>query len=137
RLELDEFERAGADRMQPHLRRRYVTGVDRRPSRRQHREQRWLRPFQVEADLVITVGGHLRYIVEPRFARVDAQLFVRLALQKVDCALDVLGGERPSVMTFDALVQREGELGPVLAPGPAGSEFRDYRVRGVLRLVLL
>ena len=44
---------------------------------------------------------------------------VRLALQQVDRAFDVGRGERLAVMPFDALVQREGEFGPVLAPAPA------------------
>ena len=119
RLELDEFERPGADRMLPHLRRRYVARIDRRPAGRQHRQQRRLRPLQVKGDLVVAVGRHLRHIVEPGFARVDAQLFLRLALQQVDRAFDVGGGERLAVMPFDALVQREGQFGAVLAPAPA------------------
>ena len=48
RLELDEFEWTGADRMLPHLRRRYVTGIDRRePAGEQHQKRR-LRSLEVE-----------------------------------------------------------------------------------------
>ena len=83
RLELDELERPGADRMLPHLRRRDVTRIDRRPSGRQHRQERRLRPLQVKGDLVVALGRHLRDIVKPRLARVDAQFFLRLALQQV------------------------------------------------------
>ena len=59
RLELDEFERAGADRMAAHLARRHVAGIDRRLARGEQRDQVGLRPLQVEGDLVVAVGGDL------------------------------------------------------------------------------
>ena len=123
--------------MLPHLRRRDVARIDRRPSRRQHRQQGRLRPLQMKRDLVIAVGRHLRDIVEPGLARVDAQFLRSLALQQIDRAFDVGGGERLAVMPFDALVQRERQFRPVLVPAPAGGEFGDDLVRRVLRLVLL
>src|SRR4029077_13575960 len=88
-------------------------------------------------DLVIVVGGDVGDVVPPRFARVDAQLFGALPLQQIHRAFDVGGGERLPVMPFDALVQREGQLGAALAPVPAGSELGDDVVGGVLQLVLL
>src|SRR5262249_12782652 len=58
-LELDELERAGADRMLAHLRRRAMTGIDRRePAGKQHRES-GLWPLQFEGDLVITVRRYV------------------------------------------------------------------------------
>src|SRR6516165_845236 len=71
RPELGKLEWAGADRMQPHLLRRDVARIDRRPPGRQHRQERRLRPVQMEGDLVIAFGCHLRHIAQPRFARVD------------------------------------------------------------------
>src|SRR5271169_2481425 len=71
-LKLDEFERAGADRMLPHVARRHMTGVDRRPSRCQQGQKRGLRPLEVKGDLEIAVGGYGIEIVVPGFARVDA-----------------------------------------------------------------
>ena len=38
-LELDEFERSGADRMRAHLRCRHVARIDRRVARSEHRDQ--------------------------------------------------------------------------------------------------
>jgi hypothetical protein len=42
-LELDEFEGTGADRMLAHLRRRHVTGINRRHTRGEERKKRRLR----------------------------------------------------------------------------------------------
>ena len=39
-----------------------------------------------------------------------------LPVKQVPGAFDVCGGERLAVMPFDALAQREGQLGAVLAP---------------------
>src|SRR5207237_4894949 len=119
-LEIHELERAGADRALPHLTRRNMAGIDRRPPRRQQREQPRLRPFQMKGDLVIAIGGHFPQITVPGFARVDAQLFARLAGQKIPGALDVGGSERLAVVPFDALAQRENQLGAFLVPRPSG-----------------
>ena len=80
RLELDELERAGADRMLAHLRRRHMARIDRRPARRQQPDKRRLRPLQVEAGLEIAVGGHLVEVAVPGFARVDPELIGGFAL---------------------------------------------------------
>src|SRR6202048_3206983 len=53
RLEFDEFERARADRVLPHLAWRHVARVDRRPTRRQQPDERRLRPLQGEAGLEV------------------------------------------------------------------------------------
>jgi len=45
RLELDEFERPGTDRLQTHVARRHMAGIDRRPARRQQRDEGGLRPL--------------------------------------------------------------------------------------------
>ena len=56
-LELDEFERPGADRMLPHLHGRDVAGVDRRETAGQQVQEPRLRPLQMKRDLVVAVGG--------------------------------------------------------------------------------
>jgi hypothetical protein len=57
-LELDEFERAGADRVLPHLVRRLMARGNRGEAIcQQHRECR-LPPLQVKRHLVIAVGGN-------------------------------------------------------------------------------
>ncbi len=48
-LELDELERAGADRMRAHLRGGDVARIDRRIAGREHRQQRRLRPLEMQA----------------------------------------------------------------------------------------
>src|SRR6516225_149054 len=52
-------------------------------------------------------------------------------------AFDILGRERFAVMPFDASAQREGQLGPVFAPRPAGGEVGHDRLQAVLRHILL
>src|ERR1700719_4529931 len=119
RLELDEFERTGADRMTAHLARWHVAGIDRRePVREKHQECR-LRPLQMEGDLVIPVRFDLFEVAIPGFERIEAELVARLFEQEVPGALDVLGRERLAVMPFDALAQRQGQRGPFLVPRPA------------------
>src|SRR6516225_6114335 len=116
RLELDEFEWAGADRVPTHVRRRHVTGIDpRRVAGDRHRERR-LRPLQVKGDLPVAVGGHLRKVIICRFPRIDPQLLRRQVHPQIPGAFDVLGGERLAVMKLDALAQLEGQLGPLLVP---------------------
>ena len=62
-LHLDEFERAGADRMRAHLRRRHVAGIDRRIAGGEHRQQRGLRPLEMEGRLVVAIDGDVGDIV--------------------------------------------------------------------------
>src|SRR5262249_38931864 len=114
RLELDEFERARADRMLAHLRRRDVAGVDRRHTRGEQRDERRLGSFQYKCRLVIAIGVDLGEIVVPGLARVDPQLFGGLALHQIPRAFDVGGGERLAVMPFHTLTQMEGEVRAVL-----------------------
>ena len=123
--------------MQPHLGRRNMAGIDRRPARRQHRKERRLRPFEVKGDLVVAVCLHLGEVVVPGFARVDAQLLLRRALQQIEGAFDVLGSKRFAVVPFDAVPQGQRQLGAILAPGPAGGELRYDRIGAVLLDILL
>ena len=108
RLEFDEFERAGPDRMRAHVARRDVTGVDRRPARGQQRQERGLRPLQTKGDLMLADDGHLFEVAVPGLARVEAKLLGRPAGQQVPGAFDILGGERFAVVPSDALAQRHG-----------------------------
>ena len=62
---------------------------------------------------------------------------LRLAGQQVPGAFDVCGGERLAVVPFDALAQREGQLGAVLVPRPARRQIRHDRLQAGLRHVLL
>ena len=136
-LELDEFERAGADRLGAHLARRDVAGVDRRVAGGEQRQQRRLRPLQVERCFEIAVDGDVVDLIVPGLSRVLAELLLRLAHQHVEGAFDVGRRERLAVMPFDALPQLEGQLLVVAAPGPALREIGDDRIHAVLRHVLL
>ena len=132
RLELDEFERAGADRMLAHLRRRDVAGIDRRQARGEQREKRRLRPLQDERSPRNRRWVTTSQVAVPGLARVDPQLARRvLPCDQIPGAFDVGGGERLAVMPFDALAQLEGQPRAVLAPRPARS--RD-RARSTARL---
>src|SRR5262249_17239720 len=57
RLELDELERACADRMLAHVARRDMAGIDRGIPRSQKPEKSRLRPIEVKGDLVIAIGA--------------------------------------------------------------------------------
>ena len=137
RLELDKFERPGADRMLAHLRRRHMARIDRRPARGQQPDKRRLRPLQVKARLEIAVGGHLIEVAPPGFARVDAEFVGGFAGQQVPGAFDVGGGKRLAVMPFDALAQFDGQRRAGLVPAPARRQFRPDRVEAVLRDLLI
>jgi len=65
RLELDKFERAGADRMLPHVARRDMAGIDRRIAGGEQSEDRRLRPLQHKGGLGWAVGGDFRDVVPP------------------------------------------------------------------------
>ena len=118
-LELDEFERAGADRVGAHVGGRHMAGIDRRIAGGEQRQQRRLRPLQIEGDLEVAVGRDVVDELVPGLARVLAELLRRFAHQHVEGAFDVGRGERLAVVPFDALVQFEGQRLVVGAPGPA------------------
>jgi len=86
---------------------------------------------------VVAARDHLLDIAVPGFARIDAKLLARLAAQQVPGAFDVLGREGLAVMPFDAVTQREGQLGALFVRRPTGGQIRDDRARAVLRHVLI
>ena len=137
RLELDEFERASADWVLPHLGGRDVAGVDRREAASQQVQEARLRPLQVKHHLMVAVGGDLIEVLVKRFARIEAQLFLAGLQHQIPGAHDVFGGKGLAVMPFDALAQRHGQLGAVLAPAPAGRQIRYDRIESVLLLMLI
>src|SRR6202030_3175658 len=62
RLELNEFERTGADRMLAHVARRNMTGIGRGISGSEQREKGRLRPSEMKCDLVMGVtASRFRY----------------------------------------------------------------------------
>src|SRR6516164_8953662 len=73
-LELDEFERARADRVATHVARTDVAGIDRREPGGEQRDKGRLRALQAECHFVIAVGGDLVEVAVPGFARIDAKL---------------------------------------------------------------
>src|SRR5947209_7594558 len=110
--------------------------VNRRITRGEQGDERWLRPMKMKGGLAVAVGSDLFEIAEPDLSRVDAKLLFRFAEQQIVSAFDVGGGERLAVVPFDALPQFERQLGAVLAPRPAGREVRHDRLHAVLWLVL-
>ena len=136
RLEFDEFEWAGADRMLAHVARRDVTRIDRRPARGQQRQERRLWAVQTEGDLIVAVDTDLVEVAVPRLARIEAKFLGRLAGQQVPRAFHILRGERLAVVPSDTVAQRQSELSPVLVPRPAGREVGDDRPHAVLRHIL-
>ncbi|MGY4432580.1 hypothetical protein ACVWWO_005057 [Bradyrhizobium sp. F1.13.1] len=123
--------------MGAHLRRRDVTGIDRRIAGCEHRQQRRLRPLQIEGDLEITVRRDIVNLAVPGFARILPQLLLRFAHQEIEGAFDVGRRERLAVMPLDALAQFEGQLLVVAAPGPALGQLWPQGIRAILRNVLV
>src|SRR5215469_913063 len=114
-----------------------MTRIDHRIAGSEQRHKGWLRPAQLEGNLIVAVGGHLLEVAIPRFAWIETKLLARLADQQVPGAFDVPCGQRPAVVPFDALAQWERQLGPVLAPGPAGGEIGNERLHAVLFYMLV
>src|SRR6202040_1738452 len=118
RLEFDEFERAGTDRMLAHVARRHVARIDRREPGSEQGDECRLWALQPECHLVIAVGGDLIEVAIPSLARVDPKRLTRLALQQVPGALDVAGRKRLAVMPFDTAApaasawRKSGSLSP-------------------------
>src|SRR6516225_2011200 len=108
--------------MRPHVSRRDMAGIYRRVAGGEQRNKRWLWPLQVKSDLALAVCGHLVEVEKSCLAIIEAQPFLRFAGQQIVCAFDVGGGEWLAVMPFDALAQREGQLGRFLVRGPAGRQ---------------
>ena len=123
--------------MRAHLRRRHVAGIDRRVAGSEHRQERGLRPLEMEGHLAVAVDAHVADKLVPILARILAEFVLRLALQQVEGALHVLGSERHAVMPLDAGTQLESERGVGLVPGPAGRQFRPDGVEARLRDVLV
>jgi hypothetical protein len=137
RLELDEFEGAGADRVLPHLGGRHMARVDRTIGRGQHHRKGRLRPLHDEGDRVIALGHDTVEVAVPRLARVQPQLVLRLADQQLPGASDIGGGEGFPVMPSDALAQFEAEPGVVGVPGPAFRQLGLDELQPVLLFVLV
>jgi hypothetical protein len=87
--------------------------------------------------LAVAGGGDAVNVMNPRFAVVEAQLFLRLAGQQIVGAFDVGGGERRAVTPFDARADLEARLCSVFAPRPARREFGHDRLDPVLRHMLI
>jgi len=114
-----------------------MAGIDRRIARGEHRNDRRLRPFQMEGRGQICVSSDRFDVLIPRLAWIGAELLRRLAEQQVPGTFDVIGSERAAVVPFDTPAQRECQLAPVLVPRPIGGQIRDDRSQAVLRHVLL
>ena len=123
--------------MLPHLRRRHMTGIDRRDCRRQQCCEEGLRPLQMEGDLAVAVDGYLLEISVPGPAWIDAQLLARLAGQQIPGALDILGRKRLAVVPSDILAQTKGQRGLVFVPRPSDGEIGHDRAESVLRYMLI
>ena len=137
-LELGELERAGADRLAPHLVGRHVAGIDRRVARGEQRHQRGLRRLEMERGLGVAVGGDLLDVGPPGRTRIAPELGLALAAQQqVEGAGDVLGAERLAVVPLHALAQGEHQLPVVVLPLPLGGEVGHDRLEAVLRRVLV
>src|SRR5215469_3511551 len=88
--------------MAAHVARADIAGIDRRPPGRQQREERRLRPLQMECDFVVAIRGQLSDVHIPRLAWIDTELVLRLVHQEIKGAIDVSGGKWLAVMPFDA-----------------------------------
>ena len=109
-----------------------MTGIDRRIARGEQRQQRRLRPLQVECDLEVAAGGDVSNLIVPGLARILSEFLLRFAHQHVERAFDVGRREWFSIVPFYALPQLEAQRLFVAAPAPALCEIRNDRVQTVL-----
>src|SRR6266446_4569690 len=116
RLELDEFERARADRMLAHVARRNVAGVNPGITGGQYHKKGRLRPLQMKGDLEVALCGDLCEVPVPPLARVDTELLARNPGQHVPGAFDIAGRERLAIVPPDAFAQRERQFRPIFVP---------------------
>jgi len=91
----------------------------------------------MKRDLVIAIRGDPIEVLVPGFAGIDAELLAGRAGQQITRALAVPGSEGLAVVPPDAFAQRQGQLGPLLAPCPAGGQIGHDRLEAVLRYVLV
>ena len=137
RLEVDEFERAGADRMLAHVARRDMARIDHREAAGEQHRKRRLRPLQMKSDLVVAVRADRREVVIAGLARIDAQLLGARFQIEIPGAFDVPGGERLAVVPFDAAAQLEGQIGALLVPRPPRRQIGNNRLQAVLSHMLV
>ena len=91
----------------------------------------------MKGDLVIAVCADLLEVAIGGFAGIDPELLARRIHQQIPGALDIPGGQRLAVVPFDALPQRQGQLGSVLVPRPARCQIGDDRREAVLLHMLV
>src|SRR4051794_3503048 len=103
--------------------------VNRRKSGSEQCDKRRLRPLKLERHFLFAVDDHIIEVAVPGLPRVEAELVLRLALQQLKRALDVLGRERFAVMPFDALAQFKRQVFAVLAPRPAFAKVGNDRLQ--------
>ena len=94
--------------MLAHVAWRHVARINRRDRASEKHQERWLWSLQMKGDLVIAVRADLIEVAIPGFARIDAELFARLARQQVPRTFHVLGREGLAIVPSDTLAQREG-----------------------------
>ena len=114
-----------------------MTRIDRRIAGGEQRDQRGLRPFQIEGRLVVAVRSDVDDVVVPGLPRILAELVLALLHQQIERAFHVGGGERFTVMPFHAGAQLEDQLRLIFAQRPALGEFGKDRIDRILRLVLI
>ncbi len=114
-----------------------MAGIDRRVAGGEQRQQRRLRPLQIEGGLIVAVDRHVVDLVVPGLSRVLPEFLRRLAHQHVEGAFDVGRGERLAIVPFDVMSKLEGERLVVAAPGPAFRQLGADGVDAVLRDVLI
>ncbi len=93
-----------------------MAGVDLREIVGDEHQECWLRSFQVEGHLVIAVRADLLDVGKGGFTGIDPELLARPIQQEIPGTLDIRRREQPAVVPFDALPQREGQLGPLFVP---------------------
>ena len=129
-LELDEFERAGAGRLGAHVAGRDMAGIDRRVAGGEQRQQRRLRPLQVER----RPRSRRLTVTSATSSYQDLRGFLRnfccdlpISMSKVHLtSADVNGLPSCHLTPCRSL---KVELLLVIAPGPALGEIRHDRIR--------
>src|SRR5664279_5996349 len=119
--------------MRAHLRRWDVARIHRRVARRDHRQQRRLRPLELQRHLEVAIGADVGNVAEQILARILAEFVLPFPLDKVESAFHVLSCERLAGSSFfacyDGNATRYGSPDQLNKSKPKSAIFARTRCR--------
>jgi hypothetical protein len=91
----------------------------------------------MKGNLEVAVCRYIREVVESRFLKIEAEFLGGRTQPQLPAAFDVGSGKRFAIVPFHVVAQLQGQLGPVLAPCPAGRQIGHDRLQADLFFVLV